>query len=92
MVLHNLVEKFLGEASWDQEYASLASHTRVMLPHGAENGYDPFQAYKDLTLEKTCGYLCSAAIPRTAPGEFVSASGLAMIRFSCHSVDCSMRI
>jgi hypothetical protein len=71
LALHRLVGKFLLEASWDDEYASLASHTRVMLPHGAENGFDPFRGFDSLTHAKACGYLHSSVVPRLVPGEFV---------------------
>jgi hypothetical protein len=44
---------------------------RVCVPHGAESGFDPYQAYKDLTDETMYGYLHGRMLPRGSPGEWV---------------------
>jgi hypothetical protein len=44
---------------------------RVSLPHGAESGFDPYQAYADLHATNVYGYIHGAILP-DAPGDYLS--------------------
>ena len=44
---------------------------RVSVPHGAESGFDPYQAYHDLTDDSMLGYIHGKMLPRGAAGEWV---------------------
>ena len=48
-----------------------ASPARVSLPHGAESGFDPYQAYADLDADNVYGYIHGAILP-DAPGDYLS--------------------
>ncbi len=43
----------------------------VCVPHGAETGFDPYQAYANLDGESVYGYLHGHMLPRESPGEWV---------------------
>jgi hypothetical protein len=60
LVLHGVKRSMIGEGN-----------LRVCVPHGAESGFDPYQAYKDLTDETMYGYLHGRMLPRGSPGEWV---------------------
>jgi hypothetical protein len=40
-------------------------------PHGAESGFDPYQAYADLDGENVFGYINGVMLPRGSPGEWL---------------------
>jgi hypothetical protein len=61
---------------------------RVGLPHGAESGFDPYQAYSDLTEDSALEYAHGVMRPRGSPGEWVSSVGIAGIVCVCR-VDLS---
>jgi hypothetical protein len=49
------------------------SPRRVCVPHGAESGFDPYQAYTDLTEHNVYGYIHGRMLPRGAEGDWVRA-------------------
>jgi hypothetical protein len=42
-------------------------------PHGAEGGFDPHSAYKDIDDTNFFEYLCGEILPHTEPSEWVRA-------------------
>ena len=48
---------------------------RVGKPHGAEGGYDPHSAYKDLNDDNFFGYLCGKILDPEVATEWVSGEG-----------------
>jgi hypothetical protein len=47
------------------------SPPRVCVPHGAESGFDPYQAYDNVTDENYFGYIHGKMLSRDRPGEWV---------------------
>jgi hypothetical protein len=43
---------------------------RAGFPHGAENGFDPHIAYKDINEDNWYGYIYGGILPRSDPGEW----------------------
>jgi hypothetical protein len=44
---------------------------RIGLPHGAESGFDPYQAYENVNAENIVGYLHGICRPRGSGGDWV---------------------
>ena len=44
---------------------------RLSVPHGAESGFDPHKAYKDLTEETLYGYIHGVMLPKEESGEWL---------------------
>ena len=61
LVLHGL-KRGLAVPGWEN----------VCVPHGAETGFDPYQAYDNIDDESVYGYLHGHILPRGSPGEWVS--------------------
>ena len=47
-------------------------NVKVSVPHGAESGFDPYQAVRDLDDDTVFGYLHGKMLPIDSPGEWVS--------------------
>ena len=60
---------------------------RVCVPHGAESGFDPYQAYKNLDEDSVLGYIHGKLLARDSPGEWVSLAACATspgwVEFPC---------
>lgn len=44
---------------------------RVCVPHGAESGFDPYQAYENIDDDSIYGYLHGKLLARGEEGEWV---------------------
>lgn len=60
---------------------------RVCVPHGAETGFDPHQAYADLTEDSMYGFINGVMRPRQSEGEWLHENF-----FATFGVDKSRRI
>lgn len=60
---------------------------RVCVPHGAESGFDPYQAYANLTEHNVYGYIHGRMLPRGAEGDWVCVVSLSVWFVSAQSRD-----